>query len=338
MKKTIFLSLALIGGAICTPVSAQKVKKVSPKAKAVQTQTLKTEADSISYAAGYAVTNGLDRYLKEQFGVDESQMADVIRGFKEAYAKRNDKAYQAFVAGQQVATMLDKQMFPRMSADFEGASQPLSEEMVVKGFEAALRKDTTTYTVAQAEIKFKDARDAAKIEREEANKAAGEKFLAENKLKPGVNTLPDGLQYKVLVKGDGPIPKATDKVQVVYEGRTLDGKIFDATANHGKEFNEFAADRLIKGWTEALTMMPVGSKWEIYIPQDLAYGARGAGRDIAPYSALIFTLELKGIVPAAPKPAEVAPAAPVQVEKAPEQTPAPTKAKAKGKEKGKKKK
>jgi len=141
----------------------------------------------------------------------------------------------------------------------------------------------------------------------------------------------------VLVKGDGPIPKASDKVQVVYEGRTLDGKVFDATANHGKEFDEFAADRLIKGWTEALTMMPVGSKWEIYIPQDLAYGARGAGRDIAPYSALIFTLELKGIVPAAPKPAEVAPAAPVQVEKAPEQTPAPTKGKAKGKGKGKKK-
>ena len=190
--------------------------------------------------------------------------------------------------------MLDKQMFPRMSADFEGASQPLSEEMVVKGFEAALRKDTTTYTVTQAETKFKDAREAAKIEREQANKAAGEKFLAENKLKPGVNTLPDGLQYKVLVKGDGPIPKASDKVQVVYEGRTLDGKVFDATANHGKEFDEFAADRLIKGWTEALTMMPVGSKWEIYIPQDLAYGARGAGRDIAPYSALIFTLELKG--------------------------------------------
>ena len=201
------------------------------------------------------MTNGLDRYLKEQFGVDESQMADVIRGFKEAYAKRNDKAYQAFVAGQQVATMLDKQMFPRMSADFEGASQPLSEEMVVKGFEAALRKDTTTYTVTQAETKFKDAREAAKIEREQANKAAGEKFLAENKLKPGVNTLPDGLQYKVLVKGDGPIPKASDKVQVVYEGRTLDGKVFDATANHGKEFDEFAADRLIKGWTEALTMM-----------------------------------------------------------------------------------
>ena len=141
----------------------------------------------------------------------------------------------------------------------------------------------------------------------------------------------------MLVKGAGPIPKASDKVQVVYEGRTLDGKVFDATANHGKEFDEFAADRLIKGWTEALTMMPVGSKWEIYIPQDLAYGARGAGRDIAPYSALIFTLELKGIVPAAPKPEQVAPATPVQVEKAPEQTPAPTKGKAKGKEKGKKK-
>ena len=292
MKKTIFLSLALVGGAICTPVSAQKVKKVSPKAKAVQTQTLKTEADSISYAAGYAVTNGLDRYLKEQFGVDESQMAGVIRGFKEAYAKRNDKAYQAFVAGQQVATMLDKQMFPRMSADFEGASQPLSEEMVVKGFEAALRKDTTTYTVAQAETKFKDAREAAKIEREEANKAAGEKFLAENKLKPGVNTLPDGLQYKVLKEGNGEVPKASDEVEVIYEGRMLDGTVFDATSkHHGAKTDKFNAGRLIKGWTEALTMMPVGSKWEIYIPQELAYGEREQAQ-IKPFSALIFKIEL----------------------------------------------
>lgn len=300
MKKTFFLSLAVVAGASCTPTSAQ---------------TLKTQNDSISYAAGYAVTDGLTGYLEKQFGVDESQMADVVRGFKEAYAKRGDKAYQAFVAGQQVATMLDKQMFPRMTADFEGSSTALDESLIVAGFEAALRKDTTIYTVKQAEAKFNAARQAAKTELEEANKAAGEKFLAENKQKKDVVTLPDGLQYKVLVKGDGPIPKPSDKVQVVYEGRTLDGKVFDATKNHGKDYDEFAADRLIKGWTEALTMMPVGSKWEIYIPQDLAYGARGAGRDIAPYSTLIFTLELKGIVPTEKKP-EAQVATPAKVEQA----------------------
>mgnify|MGYP002518903692 FL=1 len=316
MRKTILLSLALAGGAICTPSAAQ---------------TLSTPADSVSYVAGYAVTNGLERYLKEQFGVDESQMADVLRGFKEAYAKRNDKSYQAFVAGQQVATMLDKQMYPRMSEDFKGAAQPLNEEWVVKGFEAALLKDTTVCNLTQAETRFKTAREAAKTAREAANKAAGEKFLAENKQKPGVITLPDGLQYKVLVKGNGPIPKATDKVQVVYEGRTLDGKVFDATANHGKEYDEFAADRLIKGWTEALTMMPVGSKWEVYIPQELAYGARGAGRDIAPYSALIFTLELKGIAPAAAKPKADLPTDPVLVKKAQDKKPKAAQPKAKGK-------
>ena len=316
MKKTFFLTFALAGSACCTPASAQ---------------TLQTQADSISYAAGYAVTDGLLPYLQKEFGVDESQMADVIRGFKEAYAKRDDKAYQAFVAGQQVATMLTKQMLPRMTADFEGTSKALDEELVVKGFEASLAKDTTVCSLKQAEEKFNAARKAAKTELEEANKAAGEKFLTENKQKKDVVTLPDGLQYKVLVKGDGPTPKPSDKVQVVYEGRTLDGKVFDATANHGKEFDEFAADRLIKGWTEALTMMPVGSKWEIYIPQDLAYGARGAGRDIAPYSTLIFTLELKGIVPAEKKPEVGVSTAPVKVKQAQQNGGVQPRRKAKGK-------
>lgn len=282
MKKTIILSLAAMAGAYCTPASAQ---------------TLKTQADSTSYVAGYAVTSGLSSFLKQSFDVDESQMEDVIRGFKDGYAKRNDKAHRAFVAGQQVAIMLDKQMLPRMTADFEGSDNALSEDLIVQGFEASLRGDTTICTPKQAEEKFNAARKEAKAQKELANKAKGEKFLAENKKKKDVVTLPDGLQYKVLTKGNGPIPTASDKVQVVYEGRTLDGKVFDATKNHGKEYDEFNADRLIKGWTEALTMMPVGSKWEIYIPQELAYGARGAGRDIEPYSALIFTLELKGIVP-----------------------------------------
>lgn len=149
-----------------------------------------------------------------------------------------------------------------------------------------------------AEKIFEDQRKAYKNRADSINKQQGEAFLAENKTKDGVVTLPSGLQYKVLKKGEGAVPKLNDKVQVVYEGKTIHGKVFDATSKHGGvEFDTFTPANLIKGWQEALTMMPVGSKWQLYIPYDLAYGPQGAGRDIAPYSTLIFTMELKGIEP-----------------------------------------
>ena len=120
-----------------------------------------------------------------------------------------------------------------------------------------------------------------KAQKEAETKAKNEAYLTENGKKEGVVTLPDGLQYRIIRKGDGAVPKETDRVQVAYEGKTIDGKVFDATARHGVESDTFAVNGLIKGWTEALQMMPVGSKWEIVIPQQLAYGARGAGKDIA---------------------------------------------------------
>jgi len=132
-----------------------------------------------------------------------------------------------------------------------------------------------------------------------ANKKAGEDFMAANaklakKKKSGIVVLPSGLQYKILVKGDGPVAKETDKVKVKYEGRLIDGTVFDSTEKHGGEPATFAPNQVIKGWTEALTMMPVGSKWQLYIPQELAYGSREAG-DIKPFSALIFDVEVLGI-------------------------------------------
>ena len=127
-----------------------------------------------------------------------------------------------------------------------------------------------------------------------ANRKAGEDFLAENAKKEGVVTLPSGLQYKVLTKGTGEKPQATDRVQVHYEGRLVDGTVFDASKKHGDKPLTFAANQVIKGWTEALCLMPVGSKWELYIPYQLAYGERDMGT-IKPYSALIFTVELLGI-------------------------------------------
>jgi FKBP-type peptidyl-prolyl cis-trans isomerase FklB len=123
----------------------------------------------------------------------------------------------------------------------------------------------------------------------------GADFLAANATKEGVKTTASGLQYKVITQGTGAVPTATDDVKVNYEGRLIDGKVFDSSYKRG-EPNTFKANQVIKGWTEALTMMPVGSKWELYIPYDLAYGERGAGNDIKPYETLVFTVELLDIV------------------------------------------
>jgi FKBP-type peptidyl-prolyl cis-trans isomerase FklB len=126
------------------------------------------------------------------------------------------------------------------------------------------------------------------------NKAAGEKFLAENKTKEGVVTTESGLQYKIITEGKGAIPAKTDRVSVNYKGTLIDGTEFDSSYKNNKPA-VFGASQVIPGWTEALTMMPVGSKWELYIPQDLAYGSRETGSQIKPFSTLIFEVELVGI-------------------------------------------
>ena len=125
-------------------------------------------------------------------------------------------------------------------------------------------------------------------------KEEGEKFLAENAKREGVKTTPSGLQYEVLEATIGQKPKASDTVRVHYEGTLIDGTVFDSSYKRGESIS-FPLNGVIKGWTEALTMMPVGSKWQLYIPYELAYGERGAGGDIKPFSALIFDIELVGI-------------------------------------------
>jgi FKBP-type peptidyl-prolyl cis-trans isomerase FklB len=127
------------------------------------------------------------------------------------------------------------------------------------------------------------------------SKAAGDKFLAENGKREGVTTTASGLQYEVVKAGDGPKPVATDKVNVHYHGTLIDGKVFDSSVERGQPIT-FGVQEVIKGWTEALQLMPVGSKWKIYIPSQLAYGEQGAGGDIGPNEALIFEVELLGIV------------------------------------------
>ena len=136
-----------------------------------------------------------------------------------------------------------------------------------------------------------------KIQNEKGNnaKAAGEKFLAENKTKEGVHTLKSGLQYKVLKEGKGAKPKATDTVKCHYEGRLIDGTVFDSSIRRN-EPAEFPVNGVIAGWVEALQLMNVGAKWQLYIPSELAYGAHGAGQSIGPNQTLIFDVELLDIL------------------------------------------
>jgi FKBP-type peptidyl-prolyl cis-trans isomerase len=160
----------------------------------------------------------------------------------------------------------------------------------------------------------------------ETNKKEGDAFLAANKTKEGIVTLPSGLQYKVLQDGTGPKPTTTDTVSVNYRGALLNGTEFDSSYKRGQPAS-FGVGQIIKGWTEALQLMSVGSKWQLFIPPDLAYGPRGAGRDIGPNATLVFEVELLSIQPKAqlapsPTPA-TAPASTPNSTPSPAPTPTP---------------
>ena len=183
-----------------------------------------------------------------------------------------------------------------------------------------------TMTALQGDLRKKQELQQQQLA--DTNKKEGEAFLAANKTKEGVVTLPSGLQYKILQEGTGPKPTVTDTVVVNYRGTLLNGTEFDSSYKGGQPAT-FPVGRIIKGWTEALQLMPVGSKWQLFIPSDLAYGARGAGRDIGPNSTLIFEVELLSIQPKAapaapPAPASTPPPASAPTPPAPAPTPTPT--------------
>jgi FKBP-type peptidyl-prolyl cis-trans isomerase FklB len=245
-----------------------------------------------------AITNGLVPFLLQQ-NVDTTLMADFVRGFMEAVKVGDDPKQKAYMVGMNIAQQVNERMLPGIKKEFEGTPDSIITSLFYRGFADAMLKDTTHFTQAAAESYFTAKQQADKAIREEklygANRDAGRKFLEDNAKQPDVVTLPSGLQYKVLVKGEGEVPQLSDKVRVHYEGRLLDGTVFDSSYKRD-EPSEFTPTQVIPGWTEALTMMPVGSKWQLYIPYELGYGERGAGNDIKPYSMLIFDVELLDIV------------------------------------------
>ena len=164
----------------------------------------------------------------------------------------------------------------------------------VKAFVDIMNSKTTEMSSQEADQHIQAYFSKRQGEISGENLEAGRQFLEENKKKEGVVSLPSGLQYEILTEGSGPKPKATDKVKCHYHGTLINGKVFDSSVERGQPA-VFGVNQVIKGWVEALQLMPVGSKWRLYIPSDLAYGSQGAGNSIEPNSALIFDVELLGI-------------------------------------------
>jgi len=285
MKKLTIVAVLAIAAASFTSCGNS-----TPKAN------LKSDVDTMSYAMGMAQTQGLKEYLVGRMGVDTTYMDQFVKGLNEGANAGDDKAKAAYYAGIQIGQQISSQMVKGINHEVFGkdSTKTISLSNFMAGFITATRGKKGLYTMMEAQSIAQQKMVAIKskymLKEFGPNKEAGEKFLALNKKKAGVKVLPSGVQYKVIKEGKGVMPKDTSMVKVMYEGRTIDGKVFDSTYKR-KEPVQLRANQVIKGWTEALAHMPEGSVWEIYVPQNLAYGDREAG-PIKPYSMLIFKIEL----------------------------------------------
>ena len=263
--------------------------------------SLKSDVDTMSYAIGLAQTQGLKEYLVGSLGVDTAYMAEFIKGLNEGANAGDNKKKAAYYAGIQIGQQISTRMIKGINHEVFGddSTKTISMKNFMAGFVAgtigkgALMTVDSAQNVAQALMQAIKAREMEKTYG--PNKEAGEKFLAANAKKDGVKTLPSGVQYKVIKEGTGAIPADTSLVKVHYEGRLLNDSVFDSSYKRGEPIN-LRCNQTIKGWTDAMVHMPAGSIWEVYIPQDLAYGEREQGI-IKPFSMLIFKIELLEVNP-----------------------------------------
>lgn len=202
---------------------------------------------------------------------------------------KTDKEKQSYAMGMNLGIGLHRQ---GMTLDPALVARGLRDAQA--GGKTVMTEDEARAAVQQFQNQVREKMQSAAQGQDAANRKSGQEFLEANKSKPGVITLPDGLQYKIVKEGDGPKPTASDTVTCNYRGTLIDGKEFDSSYKRGQPAS-FPVGGVIKGWTEALQLMPVGSKWELYIPADLGYGDRGAGQDIGPGETLIFEIDLLGI-------------------------------------------
>ncbi|MBO6124503.1 MAG: FKBP-type peptidyl-prolyl cis-trans isomerase [Bacteroidaceae bacterium] len=295
MKKIFLFSLCAL---LALGASAASKKKSNKKAKAPVEVVDTVCVDTFSYLLGKANTQGLTDYLAHRMGIDAAYISDFVKGFQQTELTEGDKKEKARLAGIEIRSQVENQVIAQANKQINDSVDVLNKALFIQGFQDGITKSNMTISMDSVQNVVKKQMDYyhnAKMEKKYGpNRIAGEEFLKKNAKADSVQTTASGLQYKIITKGTGEIPQATDKVKVNYEGRLVDGTVFDSSYKRGQPI-DFYANQVIKGWTEALTMMPVGSKWMLYIPQQLAYGSREQGK-IPPFSTLIFTVELLEIV------------------------------------------
>ena len=285
MKKlNIFLAVAVV--AAFTFSSCDNYKSKLP--------TLKTEIDTLNYAFGVANGDGIKNYYLKGDSAKKS-IASFMAGFKEGMKGTVDKQNGELAdLGTKIGSSLKDQQKSGLMGD---STLKVDMKLIKQGLVNGLRGSKVQMTAQEAQMYLQSTMQSLQAKKMEKmygpNKTAGEKFLAENAKKPGVITTASGLQYEIIKKGIGPIPTATDKVKVDYHGTLIDGTVFDSSVER-KEPATFPVNGVIKGWTEVLQLMPVGSKYKVYVPQQLAYGGQDRGK-IKPFSMLIFEVDLLSI-------------------------------------------
>ncbi|MBQ7461522.1 MAG: FKBP-type peptidyl-prolyl cis-trans isomerase [Bacteroidaceae bacterium] len=288
MKKYFILAAVAM-----TAFMSSCVKNEIPKAD------LKSDIDTLSYAVGIAQTQGLMDYLTMRMNVDTTYIDDFVRGLNEAASAGDDKRKAAYYAGIQIGQQVSQQMIKGLNYEIFGEDtiQTVSLKNFMAGFIAGTTGKDALMTVDEASQKaqamIQTVKDRVLEEKYGDWKKQCEDYMANVAKKDGINELGDGIYYEVITEGKGEIPTESSTVSVQYEGKLLNDTIFDSSYER-EEPAKFRCNQVIPGWTKALTKMPVGSTWKVYIPQDQAYGSREAGK-ILPFSCLIFKIELLGI-------------------------------------------
>ena len=289
MKKlNIFLVVAVIAASVLSSCNSNSTKLPS----------LKNQIDSLNYAFGLANGNGIKQY----YLAADSANADSLNAKIESLLRGMDEGMKGDVAenpelaelGTNIGNALKEQKTAGLMGD---SSLTVDIKLIKQGLVNGMKGSNIQMTAEEAQTylnaTMQKLQEKRMQEQNGPNKAAGEVFLKENAKKAGVVTTASGLQYEVIKKGTGALPTDTSRVKVHYHGTLIDGTVFDSSVDRG-EPAVFGVNQVIKGWTEALKLMPVGSKYKLYIPQELAYGSQSMG-NIKPFSALIFEVELIGI-------------------------------------------
>ena len=287
MKKLSFAVVALVAAIMASCGNG------TPKAD------LKNDIDTLSYAIGMAQSTGLKGYLAQRMGVDTMYLDEIIKGLNDGVNAGDDKKKTAYYAGLQIGQQVSQQMVKGIN--FELFGEDSTQTISLKNFMAGFISGTTEKggLMTQEEAQQLAQTKMTEVKKQQMEKLYGpwkkenEEYLAKIAKKEGVKKLSDGVYYEVIEEGTGEIPADTSRVDVHYEGRLINDTIFDSSYKRGESI-KLRCNQVISGWTEALTHMPVGSTWKVYIGADKGYGEREAG-DIKPFSTLVFKVELKGI-------------------------------------------